>query len=225
MSIRTDIHPTAVIYPGVFIEDGVTVMPYAVVGRPPKIAGSVHVEPHVSGETIIRTGAVIGAHAVIYAGTHVGESALIGDGATIRENCTIDRQAIVGNNCTFQNNVYLGPRSRVIDLSHITAYVYIGADVFVSTGVLTMNDNSMAQGGTLEPPVIESGARVGGGATLLPGVIVGREALVAAGSVVTHNVRAGTRVQGVPAREYPGPKTDRQVWEEHFMDYEAERQT
>lgn len=223
MSTRTDIHPTAVIYPGVVIEGDVTVMPYAVIGRPPKIAGAVHVEPHVNGKTYIRRGAVIGAHAVIYAGTTIGESVLIGDGATIRENCLIGSQSIIGNNCTFQNNVVMGPRSRVVDLSHITAHVYIGAEVFISTGVLTMNDNSMAQGGELEPPVILSGARVGGGATLLPGVQIGQDSLVAAGSVVTKRVKAGARVQGVPAREYPGPKTDRQLWEEHFMDYEAER--
>jgi maltose O-acetyltransferase len=41
---------------------------------------------------------------------------------------------------------------------------------------------------------------VGAGATLLPAVVVGRGALVAAGAVVTRDVAPGTRVMGVPAR-------------------------
>jgi acetyltransferase-like isoleucine patch superfamily enzyme len=54
------------------------------------------------------------------------------------------------------------------------------------------------------PVRFESGCFVGAGATLLPGVTVGREAFVAAGSVVTTDVKARTLVGGVPAREIRG---------------------
>jgi acetyltransferase-like isoleucine patch superfamily enzyme len=50
------------------------------------------------------------------------------------------------------------------------------------------------------PVVVESGSFVGAGATLLPGVRVGRASFVAAGSVVTEDVPSATLVAGVPAR-------------------------
>jgi acetyltransferase-like isoleucine patch superfamily enzyme len=49
-------------------------------------------------------------------------------------------------------------------------------------------------------PTIRRGARIGGGAVLLPGIEVGEEAFVGAGAVVTKDVPAGATVAGVPAR-------------------------
>lgn len=51
-----------------------------------------------------------------------------------------------------------------------------------------------------QPPVIEDDASIGAGAVLLPGVRIGRGALVGAGAVVTHDVPAGAVVYGCPAR-------------------------
>jgi acetyltransferase-like isoleucine patch superfamily enzyme len=70
--------------------------------------------------------------------------------------------------------------------------------------VTTTNDNYV--GRTAERfkhrkgVTVERGGRIGGAAVLLPGVVVGQEALVAAGSVVTRNVPAYQTVMGVPAR-------------------------
>jgi acetyltransferase-like isoleucine patch superfamily enzyme len=165
-------------------------------------------------------GSVIGANAVLYRGVALGRNVLIGDGATIRENSIVDDNSIIGNNVTMQNSVYVGRNSRVLDLSHITAHVSIGDNVFISVSVMTMNDNSMAQGGELLPPQIFDGARVGGGALILPGVAIGENALVAAGSVVTKSVDANIRVQGIPAKRYglPVPQTDDQIWSEAYFE-------
>jgi acetyltransferase-like isoleucine patch superfamily enzyme len=76
--------------------------------------------------------------------------------------------------------------------------------VFIAPGVYTTNDNFM--GRTAERfkyrkgPTIRHGARIGANTTLLPGIEIGREAFVAAGSVVTRNVPPATLVMGVPAR-------------------------
>jgi acetyltransferase-like isoleucine patch superfamily enzyme len=50
------------------------------------------------------------------------------------------------------------------------------------------------------PVVIEPGSFVGASATLLPGIRIGARSFVAAGSVVTEDVPAGSLVAGVPAR-------------------------
>ena len=56
---------------------------------------------------------------------------------------------------------------------------------------------------TALPVTIEDRVWIGGGAILLPGVTIGREAVVGAGSVVTRDVPAGARVAGNPARLLP----------------------
>lgn len=198
----------ATIYPGVVldgevvIEAGVTIFVGAFIGKRPKVAGIVPPKEY-RPRTVIRSGAVIGANAVIYKGVEIGPNVLIGDGVTIRENTTIGEGSVVGSNSTVQNDVVLGSRVRVVDLSHITAGVRVGDDVFWSVGVLSMNDNRDGEG--LKPPQVGKRAFVGGGAALLPGVEIGDDAIVAAGSVVTRHVTAGTRVQGVPARPFTKP--------------------
>jgi UDP-2-acetamido-3-amino-2,3-dideoxy-glucuronate N-acetyltransferase len=69
--------------------------------------------------------------------------------------------------------------------------------------VTLMNDPTAGRrqrGEPLQGPTLRRGCRIGGGALLLPGVEVGEAAFVAAGSVVTRDVAAGTLVMGVPAR-------------------------
>lgn len=216
-------YPGVYFYGDVVIANQVTIFPGAHIGRPPMATGSIHQTPRTNLSTLICRGSIIGANAVLYQGVALGRDVLIGDGATIRENSVVDDNAIIGSNVTMQNNVYVGRRSRVLDLSHITAHVHIGDDVFISVSVMTMNDNSMAQGGELLPPKIMNGARIGGGALLLPGVVIGEGALIAAGSVVTKNVDANIRVQGIPAKRFglPIPKTDEQIWDEAYFKDEA----
>lgn len=203
------IGPGAIIHECVDLADGVYIWDNSVIGRAPQRPGS---EPIRDGRrTSIGRDSVIGTNCTIYAGTFIHNNVLIGDGVRIRENCKIWAGCIIGSNCTFQNEVTMYAESRVIDLSHITAGVVIGAGAFVSTGVLTMNDDSFAGNNAtgekrLNPPSIGSHASIGGGATLLPGVNIGEDAVVAAGSIVTKNVEPGTLVMGVAAkRRYLSP--------------------
>ena len=210
VSIGSRIGQYVVIHERVHIGPDVSIWDGAVIGRAPQRPGR---EPERDSlQTFIGAGAVIGAGATIYSDVTIGANTLIGDGARIREGCRISHDCIVGSNCTFQNDVIMLPGSRVIDLSHITAGVEIGAGAFVSTGVLTMNDNSFAGNNgdgesTLRPPFIGDNASIGGGAILLPGVRIGKHAVVAAGAVVTRDVEEGSTVAGIPAkRMYPRPR-------------------
>lgn len=206
---RVHIGQNVVIHEYVEIGDDAYIWDGSVIGRAPQRPNK---QPARAGDrTIIGANTVIGTNTTIYSGTTIGKNVLIGDGVRIREFCTIQDDCIVGSNCTFQNEVFMGKGSRVIDLSHITAGVVIGEGAFVSTGVLTMNDDSFAGNNekgekALKPPIIGPFASVGGGAILLPGVEVGIRAVVAAGSTVTKNVDPDTVVMGVAAkRRYPSP--------------------
>lgn len=197
------------------VEEGATVLPGAIVGRPPIGTPALRNQPKSRFKyTTIRSGVVIGANAVIYRGVYIGRNTLIGDGVTIREDCTIGGGVIIGNNATLQNDVVVRDNVRIVDLSHITAGVIIDEGAFVSVGVLSMNDNAMGPGGELRPPYIGVGAKVGGGALLLPGVDIGVGATVAAGAVVTHDVPSGSTVMGIPAR-VRRPKDP--TWEDYYF--------
>ena len=76
-------------------------------------------------------------------------------------------------------------------------------DVFIAPGVVLTNDPRAGRrrpGEELAGATLRRGCRIGAGAVLLPGIEVGEQALVGAGSVVTRDVPARTVVMGVPAR-------------------------
>lgn len=201
---RVSIAEYAVIRPGVTIGDDVEILPGAYIGREPRAVGAIARTPTFRREVRIGAGCAIGAGAVIYCDVEIGEENLVGDGASIRELSRIGDGNVVGRQVTLDRDVAIGNRTRVMDKSHLTGGMRIGDDVFVAALVVTTNDSSFGgRGGRdeeLRGPIVEAGAMIGGGASLLPGVVVGREAVVGSGAVVTRDVEPGTTVLGVPAR-------------------------
>jgi len=88
--------------------------------------------------------------------------------------------------------------------AYITAYSTLEEHVFIAPCVVTTNDNFMGRTERRHQlrrgPTIRRGARIGGGAILLPDIEIGEEAFVGAGAVVTKDVEARMVVVGSPAR-------------------------
>ncbi|MFA6450438.1 MAG: acyltransferase, partial [bacterium] len=165
----------------------------------------------------IGEGTRIGAQAVICRGAKIGRNGVVGDGALIRERVTIGDNCVVGAHVVIENNVTIGDRTKIQTKAYITAMTTVESDAFIAPCVITTNDNYMGRteerfkykGGAK----IMRGARVGAGAVLLPNVTIGREAFVAAGSVVTRDAPEGMLVMGSPA------KPVRPVNEKEKLDY------
>jgi acetyltransferase-like isoleucine patch superfamily enzyme len=91
-----------------------------------------------------------------------------------------------------------------MDNSWMAGNMEIRDGAFISGGVFTSNDNEIGRHGYSDEeivgPVIEEGAMIGVGAKLLPNIVIGRNAVVGAGAVVTKSVEAGATVMGVPAK-------------------------
>lgn len=194
-----------VIHAGTILGDGVTVGDNSVLGRLPRPAKTSTLKATVNLPPLeVGPGTTIGSGAVLYAGTRLGADCLVADQSFIREKCTIGDAVIVGRGVTVENETSIGSHVKIQSQSYITAWTTIEDYVFVAPCVVTTNDNYM--GRTEERfkfrkgPTIRRGARVGANSTLLPGVTIGREAFVAAGSLVSRDVPDATLIMGSPAR-------------------------
>ena len=194
-----------VIHAGTVIGDKVSIGDNAILGQQPRPSATSTVritEPLPPLQ--IGYACRVGTGAIIYAGSTIGQESMIADQAFVRERCAIGDLVIVGRSVTVENNTTIGDYTKIQSGAYITAYMTIEDHVFIAPCVVTTNDNFM--GRTQERfkhrqgPTIRHGARVGANAILLPGVVIGREAFVAAGSVVTRDVPEGKLVRGVPAR-------------------------
>lgn len=133
----------------------------------------------------------------------------IGEGTTIWQNVVALPGSVIGKNCNIcaqcliENDVVLGDNVTVKCGVYIWDGSRIGNDVFIGPNVTFSNDifpRSKIYPEKFLPTIIEDGASIGAGAVLLPGVIIGRKAMIGAGSVLTHSVPSYAIVVGNPAR-------------------------
>lgn len=198
------IGPHVVVEANATIGEGTELLPGSYVGRSPKAVGAIARQPTFRAQLEIGPRCLIGPHATVYYDVEIEAETLVGDGASIREMCRIGSSCVIGRMVTLDRDVTMGDRCRTLDKAYLTGGMRIGSDVFIAASVVSANDNAFGSHGYSEdgllPPRIEDEARIGGGASLLPGVVIGRGATVGSGAVVTANVEAGSRVLGVPAR-------------------------
>ena len=108
-----------------------------------------------------------------------------------------------GHNIYIGDEVYLNVLCAILDCNevHIGHHVMIGPHVQIYTAAHDLRAETRIQGWEVAKPIkIEENVWIGGGAILLPGVTIGRNAVVGAGAVVTRDVAANMVVAGNPAR-------------------------
>jgi UDP-2-acetamido-3-amino-2,3-dideoxy-glucuronate N-acetyltransferase len=132
-------------------------------------------------------------------------------GFTNLYGCEIGDDTKIGAFVEIQKGVRIGSRCKVSSHTFICEGVTLEDEVFVGHSVTFINDlypRSINDGGQLQteadwkcvPTLIERGASIGSGVTLLCGITVGSKAVIGAGSVVTRDVPPGAIVAGNPAR-------------------------
>jgi acetyltransferase-like isoleucine patch superfamily enzyme len=199
-----EIHPTAIVYPGTVLRDGVRILEHAVVGKQPSLSprSTASREPLPPAE--IGDGTIVSAGAVVFAGSTLGARVIVGDQACVRERVRIGDDVVVGRGSLIENDTTVGAMTKIQADAYITAYSTLEEHVFIAPCVVTTNDNFMGRTerrhDLVRGPTIRRGARVGGGAVLCPGIVVGEEAFVGAGAVVTKDVPPRVLVVGNPAR-------------------------
>ena len=147
----------------------------------------------------VSDGATLGAGTRVWHQAQVREEAVIGAECIIGKGAYIDKGVHIGDRCKLQNGVFVFHGFTVAE------------GVFLGPGVMLLNDKhprAINPDGTAKSDtdwvasegVVEYGAAVGGGAVVLPGITIGRMALVGSGAVVTRDVPERGIVAGNPAR-------------------------
>jgi acetyltransferase-like isoleucine patch superfamily enzyme len=199
-----EVHPTATVYEGTVLGEGVKVLENAVVGKQPTLSPRSTAKREPLPPAVLGAGTVVSTGAIVFAGTNVGERVILGDGSCVRERVQVGDDVVLGRGSLIENDTTVGARTKIQAEAYVTAYTTVEEDVFIAPCVVTTNDNFMGRTekrlALLKGPTIRRGARVGGGAILCPGIEVGEEAFVGAGAVVTKDVPARKLVVGNPAR-------------------------
>ncbi|HVP58782.1 MAG TPA: DapH/DapD/GlmU-related protein [bacterium] len=193
----------AVIHADTTIGANVTIGDNSVIGKVPTRAAISTLKPKELPPAAISDGVVIGALAVVYRGSKLGEGVMVADLASIREDVEIGKFTIVGRGVAIENDTRIGNYVKVETNAYVTAHTRIEDRCFIAPMVTMTNDNFL--GRTEERfkytkgPTLKKGARIGANATLMPGITVGEDAVVAAGSLVKQDVPPRMIVAGVPA--------------------------
>jgi acetyltransferase-like isoleucine patch superfamily enzyme len=147
---------------------------------------------------------------------NVASDVILGEGVILNDfinlyGCSIGDLTKIGTFVEIQKKAAVGKRCKISSHSFICEGVIIDNDVFIGHGVMFINDRfprASNADGTLQnesdwdvvPTKIESGVSIGSNATILCGVVIGRNSIVGAGSVVVKNVPPNSIVAGNPAR-------------------------
>jgi acetyltransferase-like isoleucine patch superfamily enzyme len=199
-----EIHPSAIVYEGTVLGEGVKVLEGAVVGKQPTLSPRSTAKREPLQPTTIGDDTIVSTGAIVFAGSAIGARVILGDQSCVRERVTIGDDVVLGRGSYIENDTAVGALTKIQAEAYITAYSTLEDNVFIAPCVVTTNDNYMGRTekrlSEMRGPTIRRGARVGGGAILCPGVEIGEEAFVGAGAVVTKDVPPRKLVVGNPAR-------------------------
>jgi len=161
----------------------------------PKVSDLIVKEPvtKIGDGSIIRSGSTIYKHVVVGKNLRTGHSVLIREHVTIGDNCIVGTQAIL------DGYIRVGSGSMIQSQCYVSQSVRIGNGVFIAPGCVFLDNKKIILGQGLDGATIEDYVRISAGTKVLPGVTIGKYALIGAGSVVTKDIPPKAVAYGVPA--------------------------
>ncbi len=186
-----------IIYDNVVIGDDAIISNNCIIGEP--LNAYYHEPSYVNPLLSIGSNSLIRSHTIIYAGSEFGPYFQTGHHVTIRENtkagshCSfgsyndIQGNCEIGNFCRFQSFVNIGQQSVIKDFVFIYPYV-----------VLTNDPTPPSE--NIKGVFIDAYAQVGAGTTVLPGIKIGKHALVGAATTLDIDLNDYQFATGAPAK-------------------------
>jgi acetyltransferase-like isoleucine patch superfamily enzyme len=160
-------------------------------------------DEHPEAKLVIGKNAVFRTHAVIYFGCKIQENFMTGHHVLIREFTEIGANVSIGTGSVIEHRVLIKNGVRIHSKVFIPEFSILEEDCWIGPGVVLTNakyPRSINVKNSLKGPWIGARAIIGANVTILPGIQIGKGALIGAGSVVTKDVPEYAVVAGNPAK-------------------------
>jgi len=196
------------IYPNVKLGKNVKIGEFCIIGLPPCE------ENKGKTDTVIGDNACIRSHTVIYAGNDIGENFQTGHHVMVREDNSIGDDVSIGTGSCVEYHIEIENNVRIHSGAFIPEYSILEEGCWLGPGAVLTNAKypcSVSAKKNLKGPRICKGAKLGANVTVLPGLTVGDNCLIGAGSVVVKDVQPGKIVVGNPAK-FIGDITEKDVY-------------
>lgn len=184
----------------------------------------------IGQNSIVRENVTIGNDVIIFPNVYLGENTKIGDGSVIQYGAFVEHDCNIGERCRIGTNAVLRRETNIGDYSifgslsasegknwignhvlihsqcHLTTGIIIEDWAFIAPLFVGANDPKMLHGRrhvekfVPKGPHIKFGSGIAVNVTLLPGVVIGRECIIGASSLVTKDMPDFSIAYGVPAK-------------------------
>ena len=131
-----EIHPSAIVYPGTVLGEGVKVLENAVVGKQPTLSPRSTAKREPLPPAVLGAGTIVSTGAIVFAGSTIGERVILGDQSCVRERVTIGDDVVVGRGSLVENDTTIGAMTKIQADAYITAYSTLEEHVFIAPCVV-----------------------------------------------------------------------------------------
>ena len=186
----------SIIYDDVFFDGNFTIEDFCIIGIP--------TSGRKSKKTLIGKNSLIRSGTYIYSGNVIGDNFNTGNKVNIRESNKIGNNVSIGTNTCIEHNVMIGNNVRIHSNAFIPEFSQLKDGCWIGPNVVLTNAKYPNEPDTKENlagPIIGKGSVIGANVTILPGVSVGNNTLIGAGSVVTKDTNDNEILIGNPAKK------------------------
>lgn len=151
---------------------------------------------------VLGADAHVRSNTIVYAASDIGDRFTTGHNVVVREECEIGDDVSIWSNTVVDYGCRIEADVKIHSNCYIAQFTVIEQGAFIAPGVSMANDlypGDDASADVMRGPHIGAGAQVGVGATLLPYVKIGANALIGSGAVVTKDIPDGMVAIGNPA--------------------------
>ena len=204
------IHPSAIISPNSKIGNNVTIGAFCIIHDNVEIGSNSTIDNYCElgiptslaseKKLIISKNSRIRSYSCLYAGSIIGSNFVSGHQITIRENSNIGINVQLGSRGDIQGDCEIGNFTKMHADVHVGKQSKIGKYVWIFPEVLLTNDPTPPSE-DLDGVIIEDFAVIASKSLIFPGVIIGKDSVVTAGSVVKNNIEKNLVFSGNPAKK------------------------